>query len=44
MVMFLDWLATATVFDVFCLLTAANIAGVIFERALAYVCEGTRGS
>lgn len=42
--MFLNWLATATVFDVFCLLTAANIAGVIFERSLAYVWGVTRGS
>ena len=42
--LFLDWLATATVFDVFCLLTAANIAGVIFERAYAYVCGVARGS
>ncbi len=42
--LFLDWLATATVFDVFCLLTAANIAGVVSERSLAYVCGVARGS
>jgi hypothetical protein len=41
--MFLEWLATATVFDVFCLVTAA--VGVGAERILASLCrEITRGS
>ena len=43
--MFLEWLATATVFDVFCLVTAAVGVGVGIERSLALISrEVTRGS
>jgi len=43
--MFLEWLTTATVFDVFCLATAAVGVGVGAERILASLCqEITRGS
>jgi hypothetical protein len=43
--MFLEWLAIATVFEVFCLATATVLVGVGAERILASLCqEITRGS
>lgn len=43
--MFLEWLETATVFDVFCLATVTVLVGVGTERILASLCrEITRGS